>query len=336
MGAHAPISSASMRRGAQAWLFAATLLLSGVAWGNELADLDRGKNAYRARAYEEADTRFRAMLDPKSGTLKEPTVVTEALMYYGAVKLARKEPAEASRIFEELLTKEPLFEPDPLSFPTDVLDFVSDTRHRLRERLAAQAREVARRDAERKAREEADRKREADRVARLERLASEETVREPRNRYVAFIPFGAGQFQNGQRALGWTLLGVETALVAVGTAVVPFYLAERRAMNETYDPSARPDATAQAESHRDSARTLQIVNLSAYGIFAATALFGVVQANLAFSPEVVRVQRRSPTELPPPKAPATPTDTPSHEGVSVAPRITPSARGLALGVEGRF
>ena len=39
---------------------------------------------------------------------------------------------------------------------------------------------------------------------------------------------------------------------------------------------------------------------------AATALFGVVQANLAFSPEVVRVQRRSPTELPPPKAPATP------------------------------
>ena len=61
--------------------------------------------------------------------------------------------------------------------------------------------------------------REAERMARLERLAAQETVRVQRNRAVAFIPFGAGQFQNGDRTLGWGFLAAEAAFVAIGTAV---------------------------------------------------------------------------------------------------------------------
>ena len=46
-------------------------------------------------------------------------------------------------------------------------------------------------------------------------------VRYERHSYLLnFVPFGAGQFQNGQRRKGWLFLGVETALAAMRAAVV--------------------------------------------------------------------------------------------------------------------
>ncbi|MFO0672174.1 MAG: hypothetical protein U0235_21535 [Polyangiaceae bacterium] len=315
---------------------------TSVAHADPETDIEKGRNAYLARQYDEADSRFRAMLDPKAGSVKDPVLVSQALMLWGAVKVAQKKPTEASRLFEDLLTKDPQFEPDPLSFPTEVLDVFSDTRHRIRERLSAAARETARLEAERKAREEAEKKKEAERVARLERLAAEETVRVQRSRAVAFIPFGAGQFQNGDRTLGWGFLAAEAAFVAIGTAVVPFAVAERNAMTDSYQPAFRPDATAEAESHRQNAIRLQIVNLVAYGAFAVTAVVGVVQANVAFVPETVKVQRRSPKELdgtvPPAGAPPSPrASSPKREAtVRLSPNVSGLTGGFAVGIDGRF
>ncbi len=314
------------------------------------SDVDKGRNAYLSRQYDEADARFKAMLDSKTGSVKEAALVSEALMLWGAVKVAQRRTAEASQLFEQLLTRDPQYDPDPLSFPTEVLDVFSDTRHRIRERLTAVARETARLEAQRRARDEADKRREAERVSRLEQLAGEETVRLPRNRFVAFIPFGAGQFQNGDKVLGWGFLAVEAAFVAVGTAVVPFAIAERRAMNEAYEPSLRPDATEQALAHRGNALRLQIVNAVAYGAFAVTAIAGVVQANLAFVPETVRVQKRDPSTMQP--LPAAPSPRPNGGGPppsTDAPakkqkawRVWPSVAaagagsGLTAGLEGRW
>jgi hypothetical protein len=315
------------------------------AFADGESDLDKGRNAYLSRQYDEADARFRAMLDPKTGSVKDSVLVSQALMLWGAVKVAQKKNDEASRLFEQLLTKDAQFEPDPLSFPTEVLDVFSDTRHRIHERLSAAARETARLEAERKAREEAEKKREAERVTRLEQLAGEETVRLPRNRFVAFIPFGAGQFQNGDTGLGWGFLVAEAAFVAVGTAVVPFEIAERKAMNESYEPAFRPDATAQAEVHRQNALRLQIVNLSAYGAFAALAVAGVVQANLAFVPETVRVQKRDPATLRP-LAPSAPAPAPASRAspphgrdraaLKLWPDVGAAPSGFTAGLSGRW
>lgn len=315
------------------------------------SDVDKGRNAYLSRQYDEADARFKAMLDPKTGSVKEPALVSEALMLWGAVKVAQRKTAEASQLFEQLLTRDPQYDPDPLSFPTEVLDVFSDTRHRIRERLTAVARETARLEAQRRARDEADKKREAERVARLEQLAGEETVRLPRNRFVAFIPFGAGQFQNGDKVMGWGFLAAEAAFVAVGTAVVPFAIAERRAMNEAYEPSLRPDATAQALAHRENALRLQVVNAVAYGAFAVTAIAGIVQANLVFVPETVRIQKRDPSTMQPP--PAAPSTSPNRGGGSGTSNEAPAKKqkawlvwpsvaaagagsGLTAGLEGRW
>jgi hypothetical protein len=189
----------------------------------------------------------------------------------------------------------------------------------------------------RRAREEADRKRETERVAKLERLAGEETVREPRNRFVAFIPFGAGQFQNGDTTLGWVFLGAESALVVLGTAVVPFYIAERNAMNASYDPALEPDATRRATAHRDNALRLQLVNLVSFGLFAATAITGIVQANVVFVPEKVKTQKRDPRILEPPPEPQH-NGNPKHESGSLRmwPSVVGVPSGAVGGLEGRF
>ena len=55
--------------------------------------------------------------------------------------------------------------------------------------------------------------------------------------------------------------------------------------------------TRRANAHRQNALQLQLVNLVAFGAFAVTAITGVVQANLAFTPEKVRTQKRDPSAL---------------------------------------
>jgi hypothetical protein len=315
----------------------ACVLWTGHAAASEQLDLERGRNAYLARQYTEADARFAQMLDPKGGSIKDPALLSQARMYWGAVKIALKRRDDAVRIFEELLTQDPQFEPDPLSFPTEVLDELSAVRFRIRERLAAQAREAARRDAERKAREEADRRRETERVARLEQLAGEETVRERRNRLVAFIPFGAGQFQNGDKTLGWIFFGVEAGALALGTILIPFQVAEREAAVDANRPATDPDATRVAEAHRTNAERLRIINLSAYGLALVTGVVGIVQANMAFKPEVVSTQKRELPGVPPPRTNGHPTENGTKtSGLRLLPSLGPVPSGFGASLQGSF
>ena len=183
------------------------LLAGGVARADEQSDLEKVRAAYLAHQYDDAERRLRAMLDPMHGTLHDAPLVSQARMYLAAVLLAKAKREDAGAIFERLVLDDPQFEPDPLSFPTDVIDLFIDTRSRLRDRLNAQAQERARFEAQARAREGEKKRREVERVAMLEKLAAEETVTQVHSRWIALVPFGAGQFQNGKSALGWAFLG---------------------------------------------------------------------------------------------------------------------------------
>lgn len=287
------MESRTLRAAAAIVVAVAVFLTAGGVRADEQADLDKGRNAYLARQYDEADARFRAMLDPRTGTLHDPVLVTQAYMYWGAVMVAKRRPDDAGKLFEQLLLKDPHYEPDALSFPTEVLDAFSDTRNRIRERLNAAAREAAQREAERRAREEQERRRQVERVRLLERLATEEKVTEKHSRLVALVPFGAGQFQNGQSFLGWLFLGTEVVCVAVGTIAVPFYLSELQASRDANNDAASPTQTRDSLQHTANAQTWRAVNLVSYGAFAVTALAGIVQANVKFEPEIVVVKKRA-------------------------------------------
>jgi tetratricopeptide (TPR) repeat protein len=285
-------------------------------------DVEKARAAYLARNYAEAEDRLRPLVDPKTG-LKELALLSQARMYLGAVLLAQGKRDPAVEVFEKMILEDPTFEPDPLSFPGDVINTFFDVRAQLQEKIRQAAEASARLEAERRAKAAEERRKQEAWLAKVKQLATEEKITVRNNRLVAFLPFGAGQFQNGDPVLGWTFLVTEAVLVA-GTAItVPMYAYHRGRAEDL--ASANDSRTAQ--QYQDRADNIRTVNLSFVGAFAAIAITGVVQANLAFVPEKVETKTR---ELPP-LARITPVIAPiGRNETSAAPD------GATLGVRGTF
>jgi hypothetical protein len=257
------------------------------------ADLEKAHSAYVAHKYDEAETRLRALLESKKNPLKDPDSVADARMYLGAVLVAEGKKDEAGRTFEQLLLDKPDYQPDPLRVSLEASDAFIDARTRLRDRLAAIREEEVRKAQLEKAKAEAERQKAAARLAMLEKLASTEIVVERHSRWLALVPFGVGQFQNGQDTLGWAFLSSEVLLAvgSVGGASVAVY--EQAQAN---DAVQRHDPDAVAREYEKRAQLAAIVtDLFSAGFFAA-AIGGVVHAQLTFVPERVETRKR---EIPP-------------------------------------
>jgi hypothetical protein len=271
------------------------ILLPGTAAADPLGELEKAYSAYAAHKYSDAEARLRLLLDPHTGTLKDPDNIADARMYLGGVLVAEGRKEDASGVFEKLLRDKSDYEPDHLRVPLEAIDAFIDTRTRLRAELEkAQADRVQREQAQ-KAKIEAERQRAELRLAMLERLASEERVVTRNSRWKAIVPFGVGQFQNGQDDWGWVFLSSE-ALLAVGSAVA--------AAVSVYDSAQSNDAIvrndrATAIAYNANARTAAWVDAALAGGFLLTAMVGAVHAELTFVPERVSVRKRPLTALSP-------------------------------------
>lgn len=280
-----------MRRALAAAAFAlAPILVVGVANAQTRPDLEKARAAYLARNYAEAEQRLRVLCDPQTG-FKERPLLSQARMNLAAVLLAQGKKEEASDVFEKLILDDSTFEPDPLGFPTEVLNTFIDARAGLHDRIKLAAQETARREQERKAREEALARAREKQQREIEKMASEESITVRNQRLIAFVPFGAGQFQNRQPLLGWTFLVTESALVVASAVTIPMYAYARRRADE----EAPRDIDGKAEQYKDRAAAIQVANLSIVGAFAVVLVAGIAQANIAFVPEMREVKKR---ELP--------------------------------------
>jgi hypothetical protein len=192
------------------------------------------------------------------------------------------------------LNEDPEYLPDPLAFPKEVRDLFTDTKTAMAQELEETKREAYRKIAERRANEEAAKAREALRIKLLEKQAGESFITQKHSRWVAVLPFGVGQFQNGQRAAGWTFLAVEGVLLAGGIATVPVFYVDSANARAT-DVAVTQSVARQWDSYAADAR---IVNLSLYGGLALTALIGAIQAEVAFVPEDVKTEPRPLPEVP--------------------------------------
>lgn len=319
-----------------AFVLAAALTLTGVARADDQAELDKGRNAYLGRQYDEADRRFRDMLDPQHGTIHDPLLVNQAYMYWGAVMVALSKNKDASGIFEQLLKRDGRFEPDPLSFPTAVLDVFSDTKNRMKDQINAAAQEAARLAEEKRKRDEADKMRQAARVAALEQLATTETTIEHHSRWIAFVPFGAGQFQNGKPVLGWTFLIGESVLGVAAGVTGAISLAKSSDAQDIYaaNPTKdNPSVTAPANDARNASVNWRYANLSCAGAFVAVAILGVIQANVEFQTEVLTVKKKP---LPPALREGARVDWHFTAAPVSGERSTSSPTGATFGIVGSF
>jgi len=254
---------------------AAALMVPQLASASAESELQKARDAFEYGDYERAregaeDLLRRNVLSRDEQLIDANRIV--ALAYLYGKSPDRKE--KATRYFLQLLSIEPEYRLDPFFTPPAAVEFF-DTVRRDHEEQLAPIREQRRVAKEARRAEELARQRFLDEQARAAARANEGAVSVVERRHLAlvFLPFGAGQFQNGDTTAGTILASIQ--LVA-GTASVASFLAVH-------------DLSAGGKVRRADlplARNLDTIKWSTAAIFYLAWGYGVVQAWNRFEPEV--------------------------------------------------
>jgi hypothetical protein len=258
------------------------LVLLALQTSSPSADYARGAVAFDRGDYARAIEILRPLLYPEPRLQSEGEIVRAHRML-GVAHLFERQNDQATQEFRKLLQLRPSYRMDPLIDPPLVVDFFNGVLKQQEAELAELGR----------MREEA----EADERRRREAVRNGPTLIERRfvrnSLALAFMPFGVGQFQNGQRTKGWVFLGSEAVLagVSIGAFATNFALYGFRPVIrcEEADPATRgPGCSPGYRPSPDQARSqlLLKVQLVSGALFFAAAIWGVTDAVLHFQPEV--------------------------------------------------
>ncbi len=261
------------------FLLAALLFQAAPTAPNE--DLQRGKNAYDRGEFARAVEIVRPLLSPEMRLQTEGQIV-QAHRILGVSYLFERQQAEAAREFRKLLQLVPDYHFDPLLDPPEVVDFFNNVRKGYEAELAdLEARRKAMDQARLRDKEECEK-------ARAGPTVIEKRV--GRNSFVVnFVPFGAGQFQNGQRKKGWAFLVSETVLGAVSvgafaTNLAVFGFRPQRSCRYDVGSTACP---ADAIDHTDENRSrwLTRIQVASGAMFFGAMAWGILDAIYFYKPE---------------------------------------------------
>jgi hypothetical protein len=282
------------------------------------AELAQVVSLYEAGKYAQCAEALSKHLDKNAEErLRDADVIANARIYQAACLIGSGRSDEADAPLRAAILADPQMKPpDSLVFPPPVVERflrVRETLHEAIRRSELGRVEVARREADERALKE---KAKDARVRALEELATREVVTVRNRRWIAVIPFGAGQFQNGKSELGWALLTSEVALGATALTALAmqthFTLEAHRLKN--------PSNNAVLETWNT------LLDVSAWGFIGVAAL-GILEAQLSFVPERREIRRRPiPPEL----------RRKESAGVRVKPTLRANERSLALGISGVF
>lgn len=286
---------------------------------NDTAELARVVSLYDAGKYGEcADSLRRLLSNEGAHPLHDPDVVESARIYHAACLIGSGQNQLADEPLRVAIRQNPQMKPpDSLVFPPQVIDrflrvreTMFDVIRKAEDERVKQAQEQAHRQEERAKRERA-------RVLGLERLAQQETVITPRSRWLALVPFGVGQFQNGEKSLGYVFLTSEILLAAstLTTLGVETHLVLATSEVDKADPKINGTLA-------DWKTALEYSSYAWLGV----SVIGIVEAQLAFTPEQRQIRRRPlPAEL-----------RPETTQLRIVPNAAPVPGGAVLGISGRF
>ncbi|MFW2389482.1 MAG: tetratricopeptide repeat protein [Polyangiales bacterium] len=255
---------------------------------DELSDFESARRQYDKQNYPKAARALESLVGGAVPRAANPVVRIEARKYLGATYLFLGKKEAAREQFRRLLEEDPDYDIDPVAFPGAVVQTFQEVQ-------AEFARERAHRDARDAARQQRERSEEVEqlivqqqRIKMLEELAATETVEKQNSRWIAAIPFGAGQFQNGDRKLGIMFATVESALLAASIATFIGH-------NSLRDENPSPEEIDRA---RRVEKALRIGNWVSVGAFLSFAVAGVVEAEVRFKPVIRTTRKRElPNEL---------------------------------------
>jgi tetratricopeptide (TPR) repeat protein len=285
-----------------ALLAASTVQAQGTPAAGEEADLAAVQSEFEFGHYREALERAERRID-RGGMDEASLVQWHKLAGLSAFNLKRTE--QAQRHIAALLRLDPDFALDPFVYPPAAVAFVEKQRQTLAPELD---RIRAERRARRAAEERAALARQAEEQRRqIEEMSRQVTVRtvEKRSFLVNFVPFGAGQFQQGRVAAG-TGFAIAEALLGI-TSVVAYFaygslIDTRQVSVDQRFPGAAPIVETGIPANReDEAKVWRALKIGAglgfYGVWAA----GVADAIIHHQDTVVttRVEKPPPQPSPP-------------------------------------
>ncbi|MBI5498864.1 MAG: hypothetical protein HY907_01365 [Deltaproteobacteria bacterium] len=261
--------------------------LAPPAAADDLLDFEHAMDAYRSSDYPAAIERFRALVDPGREPLPSRAIREECLKYLGAALLFQGATNEASAAFERLLVLDPDAELDEGVFPAPILDAFRLVKNQMRERLE-ELRRAELELAERRMEEYRKRLEELGEALRPRYLVRRDN---DHSLFLAFVPFGVGQFQNGEDAKGWTLFGVEAALFAANAWT---FLAWDWYTREAF---AANTSDVRRQQAADYANGYKIASWAVLGTLLATMVGGIIDA-LVFYDESTSWQLLPPEDVP--------------------------------------
>jgi hypothetical protein len=169
---------------------------------------DRGRNAYLYGSYEEAVKYLTPLIRPKV-LIADPQSLSLTYEYLGLAHFYLENELDAVQTFKDLIYFRPEHQLDPVRVPPNAVSLYNQIHDELQAELLIRQEAITRQA-------------ELEEEKRLRKLRQSVILEQQVNqRLVAFLPFGAGQFQNRESGLGYFFLGSE--LVAVGLSAGFFW-----------------------------------------------------------------------------------------------------------------
>jgi tetratricopeptide (TPR) repeat protein len=254
------------------------------------AELDAGAAFERARIYYES-AKYAACVDAFTRLLDKSDHLgikerAAARTYLAACLIASGKMEDARQQFRQAILEDRQLEPpDPVVFPPAVVDVFVQVRSTLMDALRRQQEEDLQRSRREAAAQRERAQRERVRVRELERLASLETLVRKNERWMAWVPFGLGQFHNDSDTLGWIFLSAEATLAVTAITATSIELGLHSKAEGGRAPLDSRDLTNKVRVARD-------VGTAAWLSLIGVAAAGILEANISYRGELPAGQRR--------------------------------------------
>jgi len=263
-------------------LLAALFVAPSLVRAGDIEDFQAARTLYDAHDWPRAIAAFEALVGGETPRLASQPLVLESRKYLAAAYVFVGREGAASDQIERLLLTEPTYELDPTEFPGEVVQLFERVRQRLAERREAQAERV-------RLAAEVERLTAENRAMR-EELEGERIIEVPRSQWLMQIPFGVGQFENGEEGLGWFFFVTE---LLAGAGAVATLIAQQALVAAIQNNGMGVDG-ALWQRVNEALSIVEPLSWSSSALFGVLVATGLIQANVAFTPtRSVRVPGRT-------------------------------------------
>jgi tetratricopeptide (TPR) repeat protein len=259
--------------------------LPGLARANELDDFHQALRAYEEQNYSLATSLFEALVGGDQAKLQNRALLLESRKYLAASYLFLGLREKAVEQFERLLLDDPSYQLDPLAFPEEVQKTFSEVRSNFE-----QVEKVQRTKEEKKTRAEKvtiKKKEDSSRfdrnkIQRVMSIAETERVERLHSRWIALIPFGVGQFQNGDR--GWGTFFVISEGLAAAVNIASYFLHQGL--------KGKVPNSDELGKARFLENAFCYTNWGSLALLGGLAVGGIIDAEVRFRPDDVETRKR--------------------------------------------